>query len=164
MIWNRLHTSWDKRIVETNTLYQNVKNYLFATLRGSSTITEWIILHRWSGDLRAFLINLAVSGVAMTVFSIPFTYTTWALQILLYSFFAFFLPLLANFIIHLRSHRGRGIGAVIDTSDREFIPTVHYVFRLHFSTSISKMTCLTSFSVTQNQLFVTITNWHYLCL
>lgn len=36
---------------------------------------NFIVLRRSSGDLRAFLINLAVSDVTMAVFSIPFTYT-----------------------------------------------------------------------------------------
>ncbi|XP_075215220.1 RYamide receptor-like [Lycorma delicatula] len=53
-----------------------------ATLSLSGNLTVIIILSlgkRSSGDLKAFLINLAVSDVTMAIFSIPFTYTMFLL-------------------------------------------------------------------------------------
>nr|XP_018911135.1 PREDICTED: neuropeptide Y receptor-like isoform X1 [Bemisia tabaci]XP_018911136.1 PREDICTED: neuropeptide Y receptor-like isoform X1 [Bemisia tabaci] len=55
---------------------------LTATLSLTGNLTVVMILgfgKRSSGDLRLFLINLAVSDVTMAIFSIPFTYTMFLL-------------------------------------------------------------------------------------
>ncbi|XP_033606134.1 gastrin/cholecystokinin type B receptor isoform X3 [Cryptotermes secundus] len=55
---------------------------LTAALSVAGNVTVIVVLSfgkRSSGDLRAFLINLAVSDVTMAIFSIPFTYTMFML-------------------------------------------------------------------------------------